>query len=227
MSPIEIIAWAFLGIGLISFFVVLTDICMGRYQHMPIMNIAWPLTALYSGPIALYMYFKYSRAHKLNMKTQRLTKKVKKKPFLVDVFVASIHSGAGCALAVFVAEIVIYCVGIYILGHMIWSSFFIDFFFALALGLIFQFYIIKPMKPRLASSEIFGLALKADILSLCSFLIGTLGWLLAVHFIYKGELGAGQPLYWFMIQVALTIGLVVSYPVNSALLQAHIKHPCS
>jgi hypothetical protein len=225
MSPIEIIAWIFLAIGVVSFGIVLTDICMGRYQHTPIMNIAWPITALYSGPIALFMYFKYSRAHKMNMKTQRLAKKVKKKPYWVEVFLSSIHSGAGCSLANIIAEIAICWIGIYILGHMIWSSFFIDFIFALAVGLIFQYYLIKPMKPRLTPSEAFGLAVKADILSISSFQIGVLGWLLAVHFIFNEQLGAGQVLYWFMMQVALTIGLLITYPVNAALLQSRIKHP--
>lgn len=226
MSVMEILAWSFLGFGVVSFVIVLTDICMGRYQYTPIMNLAWPLTVLYSGPIGLFLYYKFGRVNQVTIKGVRKPKKEKKRPEWFEAMASAAHSGSGCALAVIISEIVIYWVGIYIFGHMLWSSFLIDFGAALVLGSIFQYYVIRPMKPRLSASAAFGQAIKADFLSIFAFLLGLFGWLLSVHFIYDGQLGAGEPLYWFMLQIGLTIGLLIAYPINVWLIDAGIKKPC-
>jgi hypothetical protein len=44
-----------LGLGFASALVIVADIVvLGNRQHMAIMNLAFPLTALYLGPIALW-----------------------------------------------------------------------------------------------------------------------------------------------------------------------------
>lgn len=227
MTAMEILTWVFLGLGVLSFLIVLVDICMGRYQYMSIMNLAWPITALYSGPIALWMYFAYGRVNKMNMLGERKPKRESKKPKWVHSYISSTHCGAACGLADIISEIVIFWVGIRILGHALWSSFFIDFGAALLLGFIFQYYNIKPMQPKLKVWDVIYLSIKADFLSLVAFQIGMYGWLLAVHFIYDGALTPSMPMYWFMMQIGLSIGLITTYPVNVWLIKAKIKFPCA
>lgn len=232
MSTLNILAWIFLGIGLLSFIIVYVDINMGRYQGMPIMNLAWPITALYSGPLALIMYFIYGRAkkgdmiHNLNSGHQ-IKRRKKKHPRWVQIYVSSTHCGAGCGLADIVSEIMIYWVGITIFGHTIWASYFIDYGLALVFGFVFQYFNIAPMHPDLSAWEATKLSIKADVLSLTTFQIGMYAWLLAVHFIFKGQLNASSPLYWFMMQIGLTIGLITTYPVNYWLIKTKVKMPCS
>lgn len=221
MNSLSILAWIFLGIGLLSFIIVYVDINMGRYQHMPIMNIAWPITALYSGPLALIMYFRYGRAVKTRHKVHKVNV-----PLWVQIYISSTHCGAGCGLADIISEVIIYWASITILGHTIWASYFIDYGFALLFGFAFQYFNIAPMKPELSAWEASKLSVKADVLSLTTFQIGMYAWLLAVHFIFKGSLNASTPLYWFMMQIGLTIGLITTYPVNYWLLKSKIKMPC-
>ena len=64
MEALHAISWVFIGLGIFCFLIVYIDINMGRYQAMPIMNLSWPITCIYSGPIGLYMYFKYGRSKK-------------------------------------------------------------------------------------------------------------------------------------------------------------------
>ena len=46
-----------LGLGFASALVIVADIVvLGNWQHMAIMDVAFPLTALYMGPIALWAY---------------------------------------------------------------------------------------------------------------------------------------------------------------------------
>ncbi len=61
METLTIVAWISLCAGGLSAIVVYVDISMGRYQPMPIMNLVWPITALYMGPIGIFAYWKYAR----------------------------------------------------------------------------------------------------------------------------------------------------------------------
>lgn len=231
MLALVIISWVFIGIGLLSGIIVYVDINMGRYQGMPIMNIAWPITCLYSGPLGLVMYFKYGRAkkpsgsHDTHDPHTRHSKK--HLPNWVNIYISSTHCGAGCGLADIIGEWGIYWIGISFWGHTIWASYFIDFGLALAFGLLFQFFNIMPMKPELGKWEILKDAFKADFWSLSSFQIGMYAWLLAVYFIFSGELSIASPIYWFMMQIGLTIGLLTTYPINYWLIKSGVKVPCA
>ena len=41
--------------------VIVIDIMRGHRQHLWVMNLVWPITALYSGPLALWAYFAIGR----------------------------------------------------------------------------------------------------------------------------------------------------------------------
>src|ERR1700752_1718633 len=64
MAPewFELLAWAALALGFASALVVAFDIAvLGNRQHMAIMNLVFPLTALYMGPVGLWGYFARGR----------------------------------------------------------------------------------------------------------------------------------------------------------------------
>src|SRR2546428_10384238 len=64
MAPswFELLAWVALGLGFASALVIVADVVvLGNWQHMAIMDLAFPLTALYLGPIALWAYFARGR----------------------------------------------------------------------------------------------------------------------------------------------------------------------
>src|SRR5256885_16910864 len=64
MAPhwFDLVAWVALGLGFASALVIVADIfLLGNRQHMAIMDLAFPLTALYLGPIALWAYFARGR----------------------------------------------------------------------------------------------------------------------------------------------------------------------
>src|SRR5258707_3852455 len=64
MAPhwFELVAWVALGLGFASALAIVADIVvLGNWQDMAIMDLAFPLTALYLGPIALWAYFARGR----------------------------------------------------------------------------------------------------------------------------------------------------------------------
>lgn len=58
---LTVLAIVSLGLGGLCAIMIAADILAGHRQHMWIMNVVWPLTALYSGPIGLWAYYKLGR----------------------------------------------------------------------------------------------------------------------------------------------------------------------
>jgi hypothetical protein len=55
---IEIIAYVYLAIGFACALYIIYDIWVRRhYQMMSIMNVVWPITGWYLGPLALWLYW--------------------------------------------------------------------------------------------------------------------------------------------------------------------------
>jgi hypothetical protein len=67
-------------------------------------------------------------------------------------------------------------------------------------------------------------ALKADSLSITFWQIGMYGWMaVAVFLIFGHELEKTDPVFWFMMQIAMWFGFATSYPINWWLLKRGIK----
>lgn len=55
---IQVVAYVYLAIGFGCALYIVYDIVRGHHrQNMPIMNIVWPITAWYLGPLALWTYW--------------------------------------------------------------------------------------------------------------------------------------------------------------------------
>jgi hypothetical protein len=99
-SWFELLAWVALGLGFASALVIVADIVvLGNWQHMAIMDIAFPLTALYMGPIALWAYF--ARGRRMSRKRMHMHMagvEESARDSLWQVSLSDSHCGAGCVL---------------------------------------------------------------------------------------------------------------------------------
>ncbi len=203
------------------------DIVFGHKQHMWIMNIVWPITALYSGPLGLIAYFRVGRqstARKVPASKKRGKKRTgKEKPFWQTAGVGTTHCGSGCALGDICAEWLMFFFPLAIAGHKIFGAWLIDFAFAYTFGIAFQYFAIKPMR-NYSFREGLIAAVKADTLSLTAWQIGMYGWMAITTFVIFGrELEPTDPTFWFMMQIAMLFGFLTSYPVNWWLIRKGIK----
>lgn len=103
----------------------------------------------------------------------------------------------------------------------------VDFLFAFAIGIAFQYFAIAPMRDVRLGEGIW-LAIKADTLSLVSWQVGMYGVMyLAVFELYRpllgGEPTATSPVFWLTMQLAMLGGLATAYPVNWWLIRRGIK----
>jgi hypothetical protein len=69
-------------------------------------------------------------------------------------------------------------------------------------------------------------AVKADFLSLTAWQIGMYGWMaIAIFGLFGRELDKTDPVFWFMMQIAMLAGFATAYPVTWWLLKRGVKEP--
>ena len=100
---------------------------------------------------------------------------------------------------------------------MLATDYVLDFVAAWALGIVFQYFSLRPMRPELSWGGAIVAAIKADTLSIAAFQVGMYLFMALVHFKLSP---AGHPLmpfdprYWLGMQVAMICGYATSFPMN-------------
>lgn len=233
-----------LAMGGICAVVIIFDILAGYRQHMWIMNVVWPVAALYGTVIILWVYFKYGRLathHKMQEAKQRDEKPPSKKqtPFAMMVFKGANHCGSGCTLGDICAEFL--ALGFPVVATWVgWKTLFpdthhgkiyavwvLDYIFAFLFGVAFQYFTIKPMRGLSPGAGLVQ-AVKADALSLTAWQVGMYGGMAIAHFlvftyVWKAEVKPNMPEFWFVMQLAMIAGFITAYPVNWWLIKRGIK----
>jgi hypothetical protein len=226
VGTLEIIAVISLALAGMSALVILFDIFIaGHRQKMWIMEVVWPVTALYFGPFAVWAYWVMGRTlANAKMSSSDHTKmKHKKKPFWHSVTVAVTHCGGGCTLGDIIAEWSIFWLGVTIAGIALWPELIGDYILAYTLGIVFQYLTIAPMR-NLSFGQGIIAAIKADTLSLTAFEIGLFGWMMLMRFVlFDPPLHPDEPAYWFMMQIGMILGFFTAYPMNWWLVRKGLK----
>lgn len=109
----------------------------------------------------------------------------------------------------------------------IFAVWIVDYIFAFAFGIIFQYFTIAPMR-GLGFRQGIVAALKADTLSLTAWQIGMYGFMAVANFIiFRRLLGlrlrTDTVEFWFMMQIAMMFGFITAYPVNWRLIRRGVK----
>jgi hypothetical protein len=199
-----------LSVAGICFVIILVDV-VRHPQPMAIMNWVWPITALYGGPLAVWMYARLGKPSS------------RKRPFYSRVAVDATHCGAGCVLGDIIGEFAIFFTGLIILGSVLATEFVGDYILAFAFGIAFQYFAIAPMR-HLSLWPGLNAAIKADTLSLTAFQVGLFGWMAFSYFVlFQPPLMPNQPAFWFMMQIGMVLGFLTSYPANWFLVKTGIK----
>lgn len=230
------IAALVLGFGCAT--IVLIDV-FRHPQHMGIMNVVWPVTALFGVVFVVWAYFLYGRAnpHKALRAKERGEEPPGKDeaPFAVMVGKGALHCGSGCMIGDVLAEwlaFLVPAVAVWFGWHWLFAEkmfavWVLDFLFAFALGIIFQYYAIVPMR-GLSPGEGIKAAIKADTLSLLSWQVGMYGFMALAQFYLFGHLlgvraEVDTPEFWFAMQLSMIAGFITAYPVNWWLIRVGIK----
>lgn len=234
---LAIIAWISIALAFACALWIVADE-IRHPQAMAVMNIVWPVTALYFSVFAVWAYYRLGRkktkATMSGMHTrsnepampmptmQHARHSVS--PTLAQVAIGTSHCGAGCVLADVVSEFGIATAGITLLGSALWAGYVLDFAGAWTLGIVFQYFAIKPMG-NLSAGQALIAAIKADTLSILAFQVGMYAWMALVffHLFPNPHLRPFHPQYWLMMQIAMICGYATSFPMNWWLIRVGIK----
>ncbi|RWZ52272.1 DUF4396 domain-containing protein [Halobacillus fulvus] len=214
LTTISIIA---LSIGALSSLIILIDVAR-HPQKMTIMNVVWPINGWFLGPVALWTYFKWGR-----IKAKNIDKEDDRKD-AAKVFVSTSHCSAGCTLGDAVGVPIVAMTGLAVAGSVLFTHYIVEFILAYLFGILFQFFAVYPMNKEEGKVAAVKKAVKADTWSLIAFEVGMFGWMAIVHFVLFAEPPKPtQATYWFMMQIAMILGFITSYPANRKLVHKGIK----
>ncbi|MEZ5269810.1 MAG: DUF4396 domain-containing protein [Microthrixaceae bacterium] len=75
--------------------------------------------------------------------------------------------------------------------------------------------------PRSCSDEL----CQADVWSLTAFEVGLFGWMALMWWVFfpNPHLTPASPVFWFLMQIGMAIGLATSYPMNTLLIAKGVK----
>jgi hypothetical protein len=217
---LSVLAWVLILVAAISFLWIAIDE-VRHPQKMTIMNVVWPVSALYFSLIAVWAYYLVgqnrsdSAMHGQRAQSGDKSHSERSEPSVWQVAVGTSHCGAGCMLADVLCEFVIAAAGITLFGSVLWAEYAIDFAAAWALGIVFQYFAIMPMRNITPGQGIIA-AIKADTLSISAFQIGMYAYMALTFFVLfpHHHLTPFDPRYWLMMQIAMICGFFTSYPVN-------------
>ncbi len=217
------LAWAALAVASASAAWIGYDIYgRGYRQPMKIMEVVWPVTALYFGPAAVAAYRAWGRP--ASHRWQREHGDPPDKPRHATTAVGVSHCGAGCTLGDIIAEFAVFALGANLAGLTLGAEYLGDYLAAVILGIIFQYFAIAPMR-GLSLRKGLTEAAKADVASLTAFEIGLFGWMALMFFVFfpAPHLRPDSPVYWFLMQIGMIAGFFTAWPVNAWLIRAGIK----
>lgn len=219
------VAVASLVVAALCALVIVADLIAGNEQHMAIMNVVWPISALYAGPIALWAYFRVGRerSKRTIAEAERAGREPAQRPLWQSVALGTSHCGAGCSCGDLIAEWFVVAVPLTLFGQRVFGTWALDYGLAFLFGVAFQYLTIRPMRSLTAGQGLVA-ALKADSLSLTAWQVGMYGFMAIVIFGIVGhELRKTDPRFWFAMQLAMIAGFLTSYPVNWWLVRRGIK----
>jgi hypothetical protein len=137
------------------------------------------------------------------------------------------HCGSGCTLGDLISEWVIYAFALTVAGRVLFAEYIGDYVLAVALGIVFQYFAIAPMR-GLGLRDGLKAAAKADFISLTFFEVGLFGWMALMAFVFfpaPHHLMPNSAAYWFLMQIGMMIGFATSWPANVWLVNRGIKVP--
>lgn len=244
-APWPAVSWAALGIAGACAGAILWDIARGYRLRMGVMNWVYPITALYWGPVALWLYWRRGRTTSPRYVEEHggehgadESRAGGEPRFFVGfarrnwwpVTKGTAHCGAGCTLGDICGEWLVFVtawsIGVFAAAdaNTLMAMFVADFAFAWTFGIVFQYFSIVPMRDDLGRAAGAWAAIKADTLSIVAFQIGLFGFMALFHLVFwQPPLAVDTPTYWFMMQVGMIIGFFTSWPMNVWLIRRGLK----
>ncbi len=224
--PLTVVAWCAIAVAGGCALYIIGDIALRRYrQRMWIMEVVWPVTALYAGPLAVWAYRRWGRPSSPRWHAEHGLEPAgdDRNPKWVSAVLGTSHCGGGCTLGDFIGAWIVFGFAFSIATHALWAEYIVDFSIAFVVGIAFQYFTIAPMRGLGLGAGLIA-AIKADTLSLIAFEVGMFAWMALVQLVvFRSGLTPDHATYWLSMQIGMLFGFATSFPVNRWLLTHDLK----
>ena len=212
-QPIDFVVYAWLGVALLSAAYVAYDQFRGN-PEAPVMKWGFVLVTLYMGPIGLLLYVMADKEPRPGSHESFV------KPLWKQGVGSTVHCVAGDATGIILAAAVTA-----ILGFPMWIDVIAEYIFGFLLGLlVFQALFMRAMMGG-SYAENVRRSFLPELLSMNMMMAGMAPVMI---FLMMGRdmraMWPGEPLFWFVMSLGITVGFVIAYPVNLWLVAKGMKH---
>lgn len=215
------VSWLFVGVALLSAAVIAYDIVgRGQRQRVGAMNVVWPITGLYLGPLAVSAYLRYGRLGSETRQAAHGSPRAKDRP--AEAFSAGAPGGAASLIGHVLGVPVVVLLGLTIAGLELWAMIAAVAMIAVALLFTYEFFFSTVPARRLSPGQGVGVAALIAFATVLAFDIGMGGWMLFLHFGWVMP-SVTDVTFLFLMQIGLVLGFLTGYPMVRLLVGRGVK----
>jgi hypothetical protein len=215
------VSWVYVGLALLCAAAILYDVYgRGYRQRVRVMELVWPITALYLGPLALPAYYRWGRPR--SEKWQKEHGVAPEKGLPAAAATGGTPGGAASAIGHVIGVPLVVFSGLTIAGEALWVMILLIAVIATVLLFAFEYFFSTVPARGLTAGEGLGVALLIAFVTVLAFDVGMGGWMLVMHFLlFMPPLT--DVTFLFLMQVGLILGFLTGYPAVLWLLRRGTK----
>ncbi len=204
------VSWVFVGLALLCAVAILYDVYgRGYRQRVRVMEAVWPITALYFGPLALLLYYRWGRPRSERWQKEHGSSPEKSLPAAAAT--GGTPGGAASAIGHVVGVPLVVLSGLTIAGEALWVMILLIAVIATVLLFAFEYFFSTVPVRGLPPGQGLGVALLIAFVTVLAFDVGMGGWMLVMHFLlFMPPLT--DVTFLFLMQVGLILGFLTGYP---------------
>lgn len=208
---VTVFGWIYTGAGLLFAAWILTDTYAGGFrQRVRAMEIVWPITAIWSGPLGLWAYYRWGRP--ATAKWQSTHGGPTELSMPARVAVETIPGGAASFVGHAIAVPIVGLTGLTIAGEHVWPMIILIAVFALPLLIGFEYHALTVTIGQQASvGKRLRVAAVISVLAVLAFDLGMGATMLLVAFV----LGYSHATiaFWLLMWGGIMLGFITAYPM--------------
>ncbi len=213
LQPFDVVVWGWLITAVLSAAYVAWDQFRGNPEPA-VMKWGFVLVTLYMGPIGLLLYVLADKEPRPGTHEEFI------KPRWKQGVGSTVHCIAGDATGIILAA-----VGVALLGIPMWQDLIVEYVAGFLFGLlIFQALFMRKMM----GGSYWQNVRSSFIPELLSMNLMMAGMAPVMSFLMMGRdmraMWPGEPQFWFVMSIGVTVGFMVAYPVNVWLVSRGLKH---
>lgn len=213
LQPIDFVVWPWLTIAVLSAVYVAYD----QFRFNPeatVMKWGFVLVTLYMGPVGLLLYVMADKEPAPGTHEHFV------EPLWKQGVGSTVHCIAGDATGIIFAAVVTA-----LIGFPMWVDVIVEYVFGFLVGLfIFQALFMRDMMGGSYGENV----RRSFIPELLSMNMMMAGMAPVMIFLMMGRdmraMWPGEPLFWFVMSLGVTVGFVIAYPINVWLVAKGMKH---